>query len=92
VAISFSISTNKVINIIMRQMKVGFYHKISFCILCVILSTQVSVAQGIELKIDLKNYKSDTLIIGNYYGEKQIVKDTLVSKDHSKFVWKEERY
>ncbi len=49
------------------------------------------VGQSIELKIELKNYKSDTIIVGNYYGDKQIVRDTLLSNDRSKFVWKEDK-
>jgi thiol-disulfide isomerase/thioredoxin len=54
----------------------------------ILLGSQWSSSQHIELKIELKNYLNDTLIVGNYFGEKSIVNDTIISKDHSKFVWK----
>lgn len=47
-------------------------------------------AQSSELsvQIDIDNYTNDTLIIGYYFGEKQLVKDTLFSKKAGKFTWK----
>jgi thiol-disulfide isomerase/thioredoxin len=44
--------------------------------------------QGIDIEIEVNGYSNDTLILGNYYGEKQIVKDTLFSKDQKKFSYK----
>lgn len=46
-------------------------------------------AQSSELsvQIDIDNYTNDTLIIGYYFGEKQLVKDTLFSKKAGKFTW-----
>jgi thiol-disulfide isomerase/thioredoxin len=46
--------------------------------------------QSLELKIELKNYGNDTIILGNYFGDKQVVKDTLYSKDRKNFVWVED--
>jgi thiol-disulfide isomerase/thioredoxin len=47
-------------------------------------------AQAFSVSFDIKNYDNDTLIVGNYFGEKQIVKDTLFTKNKGKFVWKED--
>ncbi|MBK8627146.1 MAG: redoxin domain-containing protein [Saprospiraceae bacterium] len=60
----------------------------------IILITMLSVhfeseAQAITVNFDVKNYDNDTLIVGNYFGEKQIVKDTLFAKGKGKFVWTE---
>jgi thiol-disulfide isomerase/thioredoxin len=38
----------------------------------------------------VKNYVNDTVIIGNYYGDKNLVKDTLVAKSKGKFVWNQD--
>lgn len=40
-----------------------------------------------DIDITLKNYEGDTVIIGNYYADKQMVKDTLVGKK-GKFEYK----
>lgn len=39
-----------------------------------------------EIKFDIKNYENDTLIVGNYFGNRQIVVDTLIAKKKGKFV------
>lgn len=46
-------------------------------------------AQSSELTVqfDLDHYANDTLIIGYYFGEKQLVKDTLFAKKAGKFTW-----
>ncbi|MBK8627148.1 MAG: hypothetical protein IPN86_16755 [Saprospiraceae bacterium] len=46
-------------------------------------------AQAITVNFDVKNYDNDTLIVGNYFGEKQIVKDTLFARGKGQFVWTE---
>ncbi|MEZ4911282.1 MAG: redoxin family protein [Saprospiraceae bacterium] len=42
-----------------------------------ILSNISLFGQLQSIKVDIKGYTNDTLILGNYYGEKQIVKDTI---------------
>lgn len=54
----------------------------------VLFVQQQLMAQAYEINFEIKNYDSDTLIVGNYYGERQIVKDTLYKKSKGKFVWK----
>ena len=56
-----------------------------------IFSHLAGVGQSYTVEFEIKNYKSDTLIVGNYFGEKQMVKDTLFSKNKSKFVWKADK-
>jgi thiol-disulfide isomerase/thioredoxin len=41
----------------------------------------------LTVQIDIDNYTNDTLIIGYYFGEKQLVKDTLFAKKTGKFTW-----
>ncbi|HQV96342.1 MAG TPA: TlpA disulfide reductase family protein [Saprospiraceae bacterium] len=47
-------------------------------------------AQKFMVHFDIKNYENDTLIVGNYFGEKQIVRDTLFAQGKGKFIWKED--
>lgn len=44
-------------------------------------------AQKFKVNFDIRNYANDTLIVGNYFGEKQVVKDTLFAKGKGKFEW-----
>ncbi len=37
--------------------------------------------QGHDIKIAVSNYSNDTLIVGNYYADRQIVHDTLISQN-----------
>ena len=37
-------------------------------------------AQKVDIEIKIDNYKNDTLIVGNYYADRQLVKDTLFRK------------
>ena len=43
-------------------------------------------AQKFMVHFDIKNYENDTLIVGNYFGEKQIVRDTLFAQGKGKFI------
>ncbi len=52
-----------------------------------LIFASVTYAQKFEVDIEIKGYTNDTLIVGNYFGEKQIVKDTLFSKGKGKFLW-----
>lgn len=45
------------------------------------------IAQGYEIKVSIKGYTNDTLLLGYHYGDKQYIKDTSVSKTGS-FVFK----
>jgi len=38
-----------------------------------------------EIYFEIKNYDNDTLILGNYFGEKTLVKDTLYASAKGKF-------
>jgi thiol-disulfide isomerase/thioredoxin len=63
----------------------------SFLVLLILLGLHSSAfAQAFKVSFDVKNYENDTLIVGNYFGEKQIVKDTLFANGKGKFVWTEE--
>lgn len=55
--------------------------------LCFLTSTFTIFSQSFKTSFEIKNYHSDTLIVGNYHGERQIVKDTLYAKSPGKFVW-----
>ncbi len=60
-----------------------------FLVLVIVLFVQQQLlAQALEINFEIKNYDNDTLIIGNYYGERQIVKDTIYKKSKGKFIWK----
>lgn len=61
----------------------------TFFILFLLLNIVDAQAQVFSVNIDVKNYTNDTLIVGNYFGEKQVVKDTLFSKGNGKFLWSE---
>lgn len=59
-------------------------------VLCISLVTSLNIGWTQASKIDFQidNYENDTLIIGNYYGDKQLVKDTLIRADRNdKFVF-----
>ncbi len=54
------------------------------------LSAQNST-DGYKIKFNIENYQSDTLVIGYYYGDRQLVKDSLVSdKEKGVFFWEGE--
>jgi len=38
-----------------------------------------------NISVDVKNYDNDTLILGYYYGDKTLVKDTILAKSKGKF-------
>ncbi len=42
------------------------------------------VSQKVDIKFKLDNYKNDTLIVGNYYADRQLVKDTLFREEGEK--------
>jgi thiol-disulfide isomerase/thioredoxin len=56
--------------------------------LCSIFSLNILFGQGSNISFNISDYTNDTLIIGYYYGEKQLVKDTVFSKSPGKFIWK----
>ena len=41
-------------------------------------------AQKVDIEIKIDNYMNDTLIVGNYYADRQLVKDTLIRKSNEK--------
>jgi len=49
-----------------------------FTILLAIISFSIFGQYDIDIK--LENYEGDTVIVGNYYADKQMVRDTLVGK------------
>ena len=56
------------------------YSIILFCVLSIGVNAQY------DFEINIKGGSTDTLIIGNYFADKQLVKDTLIGKD-GKFNW-----
>ena len=50
--------------------------KVVYLVIFTILSGASLCAQNFEVDVEIKGYTNDTLIVGNYFGEKQIVKDT----------------
>lgn len=46
-------------------------------------------AQKVKIKFQIDGYDNDTLLIGNYFGNKTLVKDTLIAekKQRGSFVW-----
>lgn len=65
----------------------NFIAKIGITVWCLFWVTTTSVSQKFSVNIEINNYENDTLIVGNYFGEKQLVKDTLFSKGKGKFLW-----
>lgn len=61
--------------------------KVVYLLIFTVLSAVSSYAQNFEVNVEIKGYTNDTLIVGNYFGEKQIVKDTLFAKESGKFIW-----
>jgi thiol-disulfide isomerase/thioredoxin len=63
------------------------FHLILFGIL---FSFCTGFGQKFSVDFEIKNYNNDTIIIGNYYGDKTLVKDTLFTKGNGKFSWKQD--
>jgi thiol-disulfide isomerase/thioredoxin len=60
--------------------------KLAFIAFMFGLFTQLS-AQSYNILIHAADYDNDTMIIGYYYGDKQLVKDTLMAKSKGEFVF-----
>lgn len=52
---------------------------LSFCFVSIALT-----AQKVDIRFKLDNYDNDTLIVGNYYADRQLVKDTLIREEGDK--------
>ncbi len=59
------------------------YVKFSLIISCLFAVLPLTAQYNID--IDIKNYENDTLIVGYYYADKQLVRDTLYAKQSGKF-------
>lgn len=46
-----------------------------------LLSISFTMFGQYDIEIELKNYEKDTVIIGNYYADRQLVRDTLIGKE-----------
>lgn len=67
-------------------------YKLGFnLILFLFISGFLFSQNGYDIKIRIKNYENDTLIVGNYFGERQIVKDTLYALKKGEFVFKSDK-
>jgi len=55
-----------------------------FLVLIFLVVASISHAQH-DIQFTLKNYENDTAIVGHYYADKQLVYDTLYSKETGKF-------
>lgn len=51
----------------------------------ILLSSAFSASGQYDIKVDIKNYENDTLVVGYFYGDKQLVRDTLYSEKKGKF-------
>jgi len=60
-------------------------HKLFTLLLLVLCTAGISAQYNIE--IDLKNYDHDTIVIGNYYADRTLVKDTVVRAETGKFIF-----
>gem|GEM_PF-5039891 len=58
--------------------------KLYTIILSLCFVSSVMMAQEVDIEIKVKNYDNDTLIVGNYYADRQLVKDTLIRKKGDK--------
>lgn len=54
-------------------------------LICTLLAVSATYAQH-KIDIEVENYENDTLLIGYYYGDKQLVHDTLYASNTGKFL------
>lgn len=59
-------------------------NKIVILILTFCFLSTVAESQKVDIKLKVDNYKNDTLIVGNYYADRQLVKDTLIRESGKK--------
>ncbi len=52
-----------------------------------IILTSFNLQSQVNLQIDVKNYESDTLILGYYLAEKMLVKDSIIRGEDQKFTF-----
>jgi thiol-disulfide isomerase/thioredoxin len=73
-------------NFIVLNTRSFFAARVSFVLICFFpFFGQVS-GQSFSLDLSSKTYEGDTIVIGNFYGDKQLVVDTIISKN-KRFVW-----
>jgi len=65
----------------------NFIKKSLFCVLLFISFYSSGQKDGYTIKIELSNYKFDTLYLGNYYGSSQYIKDTALLNSKKIFVF-----
>ena len=63
--------------------------KLIFNSLLILFSASI-FGQGYHIDIKVNNYDNDTLIVGYYYGDRQLVRDTLFAEDKGVFTFKGE--
>ncbi len=69
-------------------MKTLLLHSRILSIIGILLISHYSVsAQTYDVDITVTDYQSDTLIVGYYFGDRQLVSDTLYSKNKKNFSW-----
>jgi len=65
--------------------------KIIINIIALLLTTLTAFAStGHQISIEIANYEKDTLVLANYYGDKQYIKDTVAINEQGKFVFEGE--
>lgn len=69
----------KVLNVICNM------NRVVQALIIVVSFISVSLEAQYDINIDIANYENDTLIIGYYYGDKQLVHDTLYSEKQGQF-------
>jgi thiol-disulfide isomerase/thioredoxin len=58
-------------------------------ILLILVAANILFAQSPNISFKIDGYDNDTLILGYYYGDKQLVVDTLFTKVKGEFTWKD---
>ena len=66
-------------NNIKNQTKMQFFFTFLFC--TILIGQSNAFGEGYKIRVKLKNYENDTLILGYRLGKKTYVKDTLTSKN-----------
>ncbi len=56
-------------------------------LLCLLFLFTSKADDGFKIEFEVKNYQFDTLVIGVFYGDRQLVKDSLVREKKNRFVY-----
>ncbi len=65
--------------------------KVIFSIFLLCFSFTILAKDGYEIRVKLENYSEKKLVLGNYFGDKQYIKDTATVDDKGFFAFKGEK-